>query len=137
VTEVLHPNARLRTFSCIQEIPFEVTLSKAFRKSSRFVTKANYEIIISSGDFSIKTFRLFDEFKDLRKAMVKRHAEIDQLPSNYFLKSSADPGVVKERKSKLRVFIQKLIESNDSKIDKDLVKFLNLDRIYLSDRSAT
>ena len=137
VNEVLHPNARLRTYSCIQEIPFDVSLSKAFRKSSRLVTKANYEIIISSGDFSVKTFRVFDEFKDLRKVMVKRHLEIDQLPSNYFLKSSADPAVVKERKSKLRVFIQKLIESNDSKIDKDLVKFLNLDRIYLSDRSAT
>jgi hypothetical protein len=135
VAEVAHPNQRLRTFSCVQEIPVEVQLSKAFRKSSRFLTKANYEIVVSSGAFFVKTFHLFDEFKDLRKRLRKRHAEIDELPANHILKSSANPEVVKERKGKLRNFLQNLVENNDTKVDKDLVGFLNIDKIYFSNIS--
>lgn len=128
--EVVLQDPKLRAYSCVSEMPVEIELNKAFRKSSRFVTQANYEVVVNCGGFVVKVQHTFGEFKDLRKKLLKKNKMIEELPQSKLLKSSANPELVKERKRELQRFLQKMVDDPELKTDKDLIKFLSLDMIY-------
>jgi PX domain len=120
---------RERIMSTIEETIFNVAVTKATKEETKFKTHAKYEVLVKCSGINIVSYHRFQDFKYLHKSLKKRHKNLESLPPNHFIKSSADPRIVKERKLKLENYLKNLLNNSNTKSDPEVISFLKLDSI--------